>query len=145
MCSHSSHSCTNPKSLKADRSLPRQRPTLPSGKDLRSQAEQRALSRMASTKYISCHSLFTKTALLCYELCDQEALTPNQVKAHDVRSFAAFKASQSEISLEQLLSAGHWKSNYTFTKFYLNDVAWADSELLGHFWLPSRSTTRPHG
>ena len=29
----------------------------------------------------------------------------------------------------QILSACHWKSNNTFTQFYLKDVAWADSEL----------------
>ena len=33
------------------------------------------------------------------------------------------------ISLDQILSACHWKSHNTFTQFYLKDVAWADSEL----------------
>ena len=42
--------------------------------------------------------------ILCYELSDQEAHILHQVKAHDVRAFAASKAFQS-------------------------DVAWADSEL----------------
>ena len=50
-------------------------------------------------------------------------------KAHDVRAFAASKAFQSGVSLEQILSACHWKSHNTFTQFYLKDVAWADSEL----------------
>ena len=45
--------------------------------------------------------------ILCYELSDQEALTLHQVKAHDVRAFAASKAFQSGISLEQILSACH--------------------------------------
>ena len=74
------------------------------------------------------------TVVLCYELSDQEALTLHQVKAHDVRAFAASKAFQSGISLDQILSACHWKSHNTFTQFYLKDVAWADSELfhLGH-------------
>ena len=67
--------------------------------------------------------------LLCYELSDQEALTLHQVKAHDVRAFAASKAFQSGVSLEQILSACHWKSHNTFTQFYLKDVAWADTEL----------------
>ena len=44
--------------------------------------------------------------ILCYELSDQEAHTLHQVKAHDVRAFAASKA-----------------------QFYLKDVALADSEL----------------
>ena len=72
-------------------------------------------------------SWIKQTVILCYELSDQEAHTLHQVKAHDVR--AAFKAFQSVISLEQILSACHWKSHNTFTQFYLKDVAWADSEL----------------
>ena len=54
---------------------------------------------------------------------------PTSVKAHDVRAFAASKAFQSGVSLEQILSACHWKSHNTFTQFYLKDVAWADSKL----------------
>ena len=69
------------------------------------------------------------TVILCYELSDQEALTLHQVKAHDVRAFSASKAFQSGVSLEQILSACHWKSHNTFTQFYLKDVAWADTEL----------------
>ena len=74
-------------------------------------------------------SWIKQTVILCYELSDQEAHTLHQVKAHDVRAFAASKAFQSGISLEQILSACHWKSHNTFTQFYLKDVAWADSEL----------------
>ena len=74
-------------------------------------------------------SWIKQTVLLCYELSDQEALSLHQVKAHDVRAFAASKAFQSGISLDQILSACHWKSHNTFTQFYLKDVAWADSEL----------------
>ena len=74
-------------------------------------------------------SWIKQTVVLCYELSDQEALTLHQVKAHDVRAFAASKAFQSGISLDQILSACHWKSHHTFTQFYLKDVAWADSEL----------------
>ena len=67
--------------------------------------------------------------ILCYEFSDQEAHTLHQVKAHDVRAFAASKTFQSGVSLEQILSARHWKSHNTFTQFYLKDVASADSEL----------------
>ena len=62
-------------------------------------------------------------------LSDQEAHTLHQIKAHDVRAFAASTAFQSGVSLEQILSACHSKSHNTFTQFYLKDVAWADSEL----------------
>ena len=48
---------------------------------------------------------------------------------HDVRASAASIAFQSGVSLEQILSAYHWKSHNTFTQFYFKDVAWADSEL----------------
>ena len=74
-------------------------------------------------------SWIKQTVIQCNELSDQEAHTLHQVKAHDVRAFAASKAFQSGISLEQILSACHWKSHNTFTQFYLKDVAWADSEL----------------
>ena len=74
-------------------------------------------------------SWIKQTVILCYELSDQQAHTIHQVKAHDVRAFAASKAFQSGLSLEQILSACHWRSHNTFTEFYLKDVAWADSEL----------------
>ena len=74
-------------------------------------------------------SWIKQTVILCYELSDQEAHSLHQVKAHDVRAFAASEAFQAGVSLEQILSACHWKSHNTFTQFYLKDVAWADSEL----------------
>ena len=74
-------------------------------------------------------SWIKQTVLLCYQLSDQGALTFHQVKAHDVRAFAASKAFQGGVSLEQILSTCHWKSHNTFTQFYLKDVAWADSEV----------------
>ena len=61
-------------------------------------------------------SWIKQTVILYYELSDQEALTLHQVKAHDVRAFAASKAFQSGVSLEQILSACHWKSHNTFTQ-----------------------------
>ena len=74
-------------------------------------------------------SWIKQTVILCYELSDHQTHTLHQVKAHDVRAFAASKAFQSGVSLEQILAACHWKSHNTFTQFYLKDVAWADSEL----------------
>ena len=74
-------------------------------------------------------SWIKQTVILCCELSDHHAHTLHQVKAHDVRAFAASKAFQLGVSLEQILSACHWKSHNTFTQFYLKDVAWADSEL----------------
>ena len=64
----------------------------------------------------------------CYELSNQEAFTLYQVKAHDTRAFAALKAFQLGVSLEELLLVCRWKCHNTFTQFYLKDVAWADSD-----------------
>ena len=38
--------------------------------------------------------------ILCYDLSDQEALTLHQVKAHDIRAFAASKVFKSGVSLD---------------------------------------------
>ena len=73
-------------------------------------------------------SWIKKTILLCYEKSDEESQNLHRVKAHDVRAFAASKAFHSGMSLDNLLTACHWKSHNTFTQFYLKDVAWADSE-----------------
>ena len=74
-------------------------------------------------------SCIKQTIILCYEKSDQEALTLHQIRAHNVRAFAASSAFQGGISLDQFLAAGHWKSHNTFTRFYLKDVARADLEL----------------
>ena len=75
-------------------------------------------------------SWIKQTVLLCYQLSDHEAQAMHQVRAHDVRAFAASKAFQGGVSLDQILSACHWKAHNTFTQFYLKDLAWADSELV---------------
>ena len=72
---------------------------------------------------------FSKSVLLCYQLTDEEAQNWHQVRAHDVRVFAASKTFQRGASLDQILSAYHWKVHNTFTQFYLEDVASTDSEL----------------
>ena len=124
------------KSLKGDRSLCPVRALryyLDRTSDLRQNKElvfvsfKKGFDKDISPATVS--SWIKQTVILCYELYDQQALTLHQVKAHDVRAFAASKAFQSGISLDQILSACHWKSHNTFTQFYLKDVAWADSEL----------------
>ena len=124
------------KSLKGDRSLCPVRALhyyLDKTSDLRQNKElvfvsfKKGFDKDISPATIS--SWIKQTVILCYELSDQEALTLHQVKPHDVRAFAASKAFQSGVSLEQILSACHWKSHNTFTQFYLKDVAWADTEL----------------
>ena len=114
------------RSLKGDRSLCPVRALryyLDRTADLRQNKElvfvsfKKGFDRDISPATIS--SWIKQTVVRCY----------HQVKAHDVRAFAASKAFQSGISLDQILSACHWKSHNTFTQFYLKDVAWADSEL----------------
>ena len=102
-------------------------------KDLRKDKElvlvlfKKGFDRDISPATIS--SWIKKTVILCYQLSDQEAHVLHQVKAHDVRAFAASKAFQGVVSLDQILSACQWKSQNTFTQFYLKDVAWADTDL----------------
>ena len=74
-------------------------------------------------------SWIKQTVLLCYQVSDEDSHKLLQVKAHDVRAFVASKAFQGGVSLEQILSACHWKAHNTFTQFYLKDLAWADSDL----------------
>ena len=124
------------KSLKSDRSLCPVRALryyLDRTSDLRQHKElvfvsfKKGFDKDISPATIS--SWIKQTVILCYELSDHQTHTLHQVKAHDVRAFAASKAFQSGVSLEQILAACHWKSHNTFTQFYLKDVAWADSEL----------------
>ena len=124
------------KSLKGDRSLCPVRALryyLDRTSDLRQNKElvfvsfKKGFDKDISPATIS--SWIKQTVILCYELSNQEALTLHQAKAHDVRAFAASKAFQLRVSLEQILSACHWKSHNTFTQFYLKDVAWANTEL----------------
>ena len=51
-------------------------------------------------------SWIKQTVILCYELSEQEAHT-HQVKAKDVKAFAASKVFQSGVSLDPILSACH--------------------------------------
>ena len=124
------------RSLKSDRSLCPVRALryyLDRTSDLRRNKElvfvsfKRGFDKDISPATIS--SWIKQTVILCYEFSDHQAHTLHQVKAHDVRAFAASKAFQSGVSLDQILAACHWKSHNTFTQFYLKDVAWVDSEL----------------
>ena len=74
-------------------------------------------------------SWIKQMVLLCYQLSDEESQNLHQVRAHDVRAFAASKAFQGGVSLDQILSACHSKAHNTFTQFYLKDVACSDSNI----------------
>ena len=97
----------NDKSLKGDRSLCPVRALryyldrtsyLRQNKELVFFSFKKGFDKDISPATIS--SWIKQTVILCYGLSDQEALTLHQVKAHDVRAYAASKAFLSGISLE---------------------------------------------
>ena len=73
-------------------------------------------------------SWLKQTILLCYKQADQQALDLVQVKAHNIRAFAASKAFYGGVSVDQIMQACHWKAHNTFTNFYLKDLTWADND-----------------
>ena len=73
-------------------------------------------------------SWLKQTILLCYKQADQQALDLVQVKAHDIRAFAASKAFYGGVSMDQIMQACHWKAHNTFTNFYLKDLTWSDND-----------------
>ena len=52
-------------------------------------------------------SWLKQTILLCYEKEDQQSLDLVQVKAHDIRAFAASKAFYCGVSVDQIMQACH--------------------------------------
>ena len=75
-------------------------------------------------------SWLKQTILLCYKQADQQALDLVQVKAHDIRAFAASKAFYGGVSVDHIMQACHWKAHNTFTNFYLKDLTWSDNDNL---------------
>ena len=73
-------------------------------------------------------SWLKQTILLCYKQADQQALDLVQVRAHDMRAFAASKAFYGGASVDQIMQACHWKAHNTFTNFYLKDLTWSDND-----------------
>ena len=59
---------------------------------------------------------------------DQQGLDLIQVKAHDIRAFAASKAFYGGVSVDQIMQACHWKAHNIFTNFYLKDLTWSDTD-----------------
>ena len=74
-------------------------------------------------------SWLKQTILLCYKQADQQPLDLVQVKAHDIRAFAASKAFYGGVSVDQIMQACHWKAHNTFTNFYLKDLTDTDNNM----------------
>ena len=66
-------------------------------------------------------SWIKQTILLCYQLSDEQAQTLHQVRAHDVRAFAASNAFQGGVPLDQILAACHWKRPCSLSDYYWMD------------------------
>ena len=64
----------------------------------------------------------------CYKQADQQALDLVQVKAHDIRAFAASKVFCGGVLVDQM-QACHWKAHNTFTNFYLKDLTWLTTKI----------------
>ena len=73
-------------------------------------------------------SWLKQTILFCYKQADQQALDLVQVKAHDIRAFAASKAFYGGVSVNQIMQACHWKAHNTYLNFYLKDLTWSDND-----------------
>ena len=69
-----------------------------------------------------------QTILLRYKQADQQALDLVQVKAYDIRAFAASKAFYGGVSVDQIMQVYHWKAHNTFTNFYQKDLTWSDTD-----------------
>ena len=72
-------------------------------------------------------SWLKQTILVCYKQADQQTLDLVQVKAHDIRAFAASKDFYGGVSVDQIMQACHWKAHNTFINFYLKDLTWSDN------------------
>ena len=79
-----------------------------------------------SAKSIS--SWICRTIQLAYESSGEELLARHSVKAHEVRALASSWALFNSASISDVLAAGYWRCQNSFTSFYLRSMsAQADS------------------
>lgn len=66
-----------------------------------------------------------KTVQWAYEIAhtDKDVLQLHQIRAHEVRALSASLALLANVSTENILRAASWKSQNTFTSFYLRDLS----------------------
>ncbi|CAG2248579.1 unnamed protein product [Mytilus edulis] len=74
-----------------------------------------------SVKTIS--SWICKTIQLAYSFSNEELLNSMHVKAHDVRAISTSWALFNNASLEEVLSAGFWRTENSFISHYLQSLA----------------------
>ena len=61
---------------------------------------------------------------MAYAQIDPKSLHQLKIKAHQVRAVATSWAIIGGASIDQVVEAAHWSSHNTFTRFYLQQVAW---------------------
>ncbi|VDI32140.1 Hypothetical predicted protein [Mytilus galloprovincialis] len=64
-----------------------------------------------------------KTIQLAYSFSNEELLNSMHVKAHDVRAISTSWALFNNASLEEVLSAGFWRTENSFISHYLQSLA----------------------
>jgi hypothetical protein len=74
-----------------------------------------------SAKTIS--SWICRTILLAYESSVEKFLIRHSVKAHEVRALASSWALFYSASISEVLSAGFWSCQDSFTSFYLRSMS----------------------
>ena len=75
-------------------------------------------------------SWLKKTVAAAYEYSEEEDLQLGRVRAHDIRDLSASCAFLRNVSMEDILAAGSWKSHSTFTNYYLKDLTLISGGLL---------------
>ena len=79
--------------------------------------------KQGHSKDIQCSTMSSwikNTIKFCHSRVGDTDMDLLGVKAHDVRGFAASKAFYVGVYMDQIHQACHWKSQNTFTSFYLN-------------------------
>ena len=71
-----------------------------------------------------------KTIVMAYESSKDQEFKMNEVKAHQVRAFAASTAFYNKFSIQDVMDACTWSNHNTFTSFYLRDMTEHMGDLL---------------
>ena len=77
-------------------------------------------------------SWLKQTIVFAYKCLKPDQAPSLEVKAHQVRAMAASWSCVGGASMQQLMTSCHWRNPSTFTKFYLQPIAWRNGD---HFAL----------
>lgn len=65
-----------------------------------------------------------------YSQPGNKALELTGLRAHEVRAYSASLVAKGTTAIEDILSAGNWKSHSTFTQHYLRDISQQEGDML---------------